>query len=85
MFNRPLFSEILPKNEGCSPQDTRLHTVPRKLDVAKWGTTEYQQTLVQAMDDTFGTNSSTMSDDIEEISNDFKTSRTLQLPTYWGI
>ena len=48
-------------------------TVPRKLDVAKLDTSEYQQTLVQAMDETFRTNSSTMSDDIEEMWNDFKT------------
>ena len=47
-------------------------TVPRKLDVAKWNTSEYQQTLAQAMDEAFGTNSSTVSDDIEEMWNNFK-------------
>ena len=73
MFNRPLLSEILPKNEGCS-QDARLpSTVPRKLDVVKLGTSEYQQTLGRAMDKAFGTNSSTVSDDIEEMWNNFKT------------
>ena len=48
-------------------------TVHRKLDVAKLGTSEYQQTLVWAMDKASGTNNSTMSDDIEEMWNDFKT------------
>ena len=47
-------------------------TVPRKLDVAKLNTSEYQQTLAQAMDEAFGTNSSTLSDDIEEMWNNFK-------------
>ena len=47
-------------------------TVPRKLDVAKLNTSEYQQTLAQAMDEAFGTNSSTVSDDIEEMWNNFK-------------
>ena len=50
-----------------------LSTVPRKLDVAKLGTSEYQQTSVWAKDEAFGTNSSTMSDDIEEMWNDLKT------------
>ena len=49
------------------PRCKTLSTVPRKLDVAKLGTSEYQQTLLQAMDKAFGTNSSTMSDDIEEM------------------
>ena len=50
-----------------------LSTVPRKCDVAKLGTNEYQQTLVWAMDKAFRTNSSKMSDDIGEMWNDFKT------------
>ena len=48
-------------------------TEPKKLDVAKLDTSEYQQTLVWAMDEAFGTNSSTVSDDIEEMWNDFIT------------
>ena len=55
------------------PRCKALSTVPRKLDVAKLGTSEYQQTLVWAMDKALGTNSSTMSDDIEEMWNNFKT------------
>ena len=47
-------------------------TVPRKLDVAKLNTSEHQQTLAQAMDEAFGTNKSTISDDIEEMWNNFK-------------
>ena len=47
-------------------------TVPRKLDVAKLNTSEYQQTLAQAMDEAFGTNSNMVSDDIEEMWNNFK-------------
>ena len=39
-------------------------TVPRKIDAAKLITSEYQQTLVQAMDEAFGSNSSMVSDDI---------------------
>ena len=46
--------------------------VARKLDVAKLNTSEYQQTLAQAMDEAFGTNSSMVSDDIEEMWNSFK-------------
>ena len=45
------------------PKCKTLSTVPRKLDVAKLKTSEYQQTLAQAMDEAFRTNSSTMSDD----------------------
>ena len=55
------------------PRCKTLSTVPRKIDVAKMCTSEYQQTLVWAMDEAFRTNSSTMSDDIEEMWNDFKT------------
>ena len=55
------------------PRHKTLNTVPRKIDVAKLGTSEYQQTFVLAMDEAFRTNSSTMSDDIEEMWNDFKT------------
>ena len=47
-------------------------TVPRKLNVAKLNTSEYQQTLAQAMDEAFGTNSSMISDDIEEMWNNFQ-------------
>ena len=55
------------------PRCKTLSTVPRKLDVAKLGTSGYQQTLVWAMDKAFETNSSTMSVDIEEMWNNFKT------------
>ena len=48
-------------------------TVPRKLDVAKLGTIDYQQTIVWAMEEAFRTIRSTMSYDIEEMWNYFKT------------
>ena len=47
------------------PRHKTPNRVPRKLDVAKMNTSEYQQTLVQAIDEAFGSNSSTVSDDIE--------------------
>ena len=49
------------------PRHKTPSTIPRKLDVAKLNTSEYQQTLAQAMYIAFGTNSSIMSDDIEEM------------------
>ena len=54
------------------PRCKTSSTVPRKLDVAKLNTSEYQQTLAQAMDKAFRTNSSTVSGDIEEMWNNFK-------------
>ena len=60
------------------------HTVPRKLDVAKQNTSEYQQILAQAMDEAFGTNSSTVMT-LRKCGTTLNQSHTLQLPMYWVI
>ena len=86
MFNRPLFSEILPKNEGWSPkmQDSRVQYLGN-LMLPNWALVSVSKPLSRPWMKHLGLTTAKCLMTLRKCGTTFKQSHTLQLLMYWAI
>ena len=86
MFNRPLLSEILPKNEGCSPktQDSQVQ-YPGNLMLSNWALVSISKPLSRPWMKHVELTAAECLMTFRRCQMTLKQSHTLQLLTYWAI